>query len=89
MEALLFLLGKACLCVALVSGIPLGVTAAVGLVVAVVQAATQVQEQSFLYLTKLVTVGVLFFLTGSLLLQYIVAFFVDVFTSFHYLGVLA
>jgi flagellar biosynthesis protein FliQ len=88
MEAVVLLISKAFVCVAIVSGVPLITTSLVGLIVAVLQATTQIQEQSFMFLVKISTISLLFFLGGTYLLQYIIAFFNDVLTSFAYFGAL-
>ena len=45
---------QACVLVVLLSGVPLAVSAGLGLVVAVLQAATQIQEQCVVFVVKLV-----------------------------------
>jgi flagellar biosynthetic protein FliQ len=61
--------------IAVTSGLPLLLAAFVGLVVSVLQAATQIQEQSVPYVLKLgsvVLVGILFGSAGlDLLVQYV------------------
>lgn len=53
--------------VLLLSGPPVAATAAVGLVIAFLQAATQLQEQTFAYALKFTTIVITLFLTGSLI----------------------
>ncbi len=53
--------------VLVLSAPPIFVAAIVGLVVAVVQAATQVQEQTFQYAVKFVAIAFTLFATGSML----------------------
>lgn len=53
----------ACLLVLIISGIPLAASAMSGLLVSILQASTQVQEQSISYVVKLTAAGIsLFFL---------------------------
>lgn len=52
---------EACLLVSLISGIPLAVSAACGLLVAIIQTSTQIQEQSITYVVKLCAVSICFF----------------------------
>lgn len=49
----------------LISGIPLLAGSLAGLVVAVLQSATQIQEQSVVYLVKITAVIITFFLCGG------------------------
>ena len=58
---------------ALLSAIPLGGIAAVGLLTAVVQAATQIQEQTISYVIKITTFGVIVFVGGSWILEELVS----------------
>ena len=51
----------------LLSGPPVAATAAVGLVIAFLQAATQLQEQTFAYALKFTTIVITLFLTASLI----------------------
>lgn len=53
--------------VLLLSGPPVVATAAVGLVIAFLQAATQLQEQTFAYALKFTTITITLFLTASLI----------------------
>lgn len=53
--------------VLLLSGPPVAAAALVGLVVAFLQAATQLQEQTFPYALKFLTVVIMLFVTGSLI----------------------
>lgn len=69
------LIQKAVLMIAIVSGIPLVVSAIVGLCVSVVQAATQVQDQSLTYTIKLITLGVVLYLWGGFFSIQLVTFF--------------
>lgn len=89
MEALFFLLGKACVSVALVAGIPLLITSCMSMLVAVAQTVTQIQEQSLTYVTKLCTMAAVFFCLGRFLFECVMAFFNEIFSVFTNLGVLA
>jgi len=51
----------------LLSGPPVGAAALVGLVVAFLQAATQLQEQTFAYALKFFTIVVTLFITAALI----------------------
>lgn len=53
--------------VLLLSGPPVAATAAVGLAIAFLQAATQLQEQTFAYALKFTTIVITLFLTASLI----------------------
>ena len=53
--------------VLLLSGPPVAAAALVGLVVAFLQAATQLQEQTFPYALKFLTIVIMLFVTGSLI----------------------
>lgn len=49
------ILNEGLLLVVLLSGVPLAISAMTGLAVAIIQAATQIQEQSIAYLVKFLT----------------------------------
>ena len=51
----------------LLSGPPIGAAALVGLVIAFLQAATQLQEQTFAYACKFISIVLMLFLTASLI----------------------
>jgi type III secretion protein S len=53
--------------VLLLSGPPIAAAAVVGLVVAFLQAATQIQEQTFAYALKFVAIVLALFITGSMI----------------------
>lgn len=72
--------------VGIVSGVPLLAATAVGLVVAVFQAATQVQEQSVPYVAKLITVVLCAVIGGSTTLALIVEFMQRMLASIAHLG---
>ena len=67
METVLELTKQALMLTLLLSGPPIAAAALVGLVVAFLQAATQLQEQTFAYAIKFVVIVVTLFLTGALI----------------------
>jgi len=56
---------EACWAIAVCSGVPLFVAMVVGLLLAVVQGVTQIQEQSISFVGKFVAVGVVLWLGGA------------------------
>ena len=72
--------------VALVSGIPLAVSSLVGLLVAVLQAATQIQEQSISFCSKFIAVGAVGALLSGWFCRKLVDFFQMVLVSIASLG---
>ena len=70
----------------LCSGIPLLFSSAAGLMVAVIQTATQVQEQTILFLVKFCTVAALVALIGEWLARRAVAFLQELLGSIVFLG---
>jgi flagellar biosynthetic protein FliQ len=80
-EMVLELARRAFLQAALLAG-PLLLTAlVVGLILSVLQAVTQIQEQTLTFVAKLVAVGIVFLLSLSWLLQTAVKYTVELFTS--------
>ncbi|HEX2082324.1 MAG TPA: type III secretion system export apparatus subunit SctS [Xanthomonadaceae bacterium] len=67
METVLELTKQALMLTLILSGPPIAAAALVGLVVAFLQAATQLQEQTFAYAVKFVVIVVTLFLTGALI----------------------
>ena len=67
MNEVLELTKEALYLVMLLSGPPIGAAAVVGLVIAFLQAATQLQEQTFAYACKFVAIVVMLFLTAALI----------------------
>ncbi|NCA68192.1 MAG: flagellar biosynthetic protein FliQ [Clostridia bacterium] len=59
----------------------LAVTMVIGLFVAIIQAATQIQEQSIAFICKIVAVGLLMILLGSWLMTTIVDYTTRVFQT--------
>jgi type III secretion protein S len=76
------LMNQALWLVLLLSAPPIVVASAVGLLVAVFQAATQLQEQTLQYTLKFVAIVFTIFLTASFLGGTLVAFGDRVFTEF-------
>lgn len=72
--------------IALVSGVPLVVSSAAGLLVAALQTATQIQEQTISYLVKFLAVCLVFALMGNWFVSEILAFMQNVLESMQYLG---
>ena len=67
METVLELTKQALMLTLLLSGPPIAAAALVGLVVAFLQAATQLQEQTFAYAIKFVVIVLTLFVTGALI----------------------
>ncbi|MEZ0472868.1 type III secretion system export apparatus subunit SctS [Luteimonas salinilitoris] len=67
MNEVLELTRQALWLVLLLSGPPIAAAALVGLVVAFLQAATQLQEQTFAYALKFLAIVLMLFVTGSLI----------------------
>jgi type III secretory pathway component EscS len=69
------LVSEACWVVVVCSGVPLAVAAVVGLLLAVVQGVTQIQEQTIVFVAKFVAVGVVLWLCGAELSEAVVHHF--------------
>ncbi len=67
MENVLELTKQALMLTLILSGPPIAAAALVGLVVAFLQAATQLQEQTFAYAIKFVVIVLALFATGALI----------------------
>ncbi len=67
METVLELTKQALMLTLILSGPPIAAAALVGLVVAFLQAATQLQEQTFAYAIKFVVIVLTLFVTGALI----------------------
>ena len=67
METVLELTKQALMLTLILSGPPIAAAALVGLVVAFLQAATQLQEQTFAYAIKFVVIVMTLFVTGALI----------------------
>ena len=75
------LLVRALVLSALLSAVPLGASLLVGVVSAVLQAATQIQEQTISFVPKLVAVGVVLALSAPWLSQTLNGFVVELLES--------
>ncbi len=74
---------QALLIILLLSGPPVLISMLMGLLVAVFQAATQIQEQTVSFVVKLVTVIFTLFLMGGWLGQVIIQYASNIFTNFY------
>lgn len=81
-NAILGLTVQALWLVLVLSAPPIIVASVLGLIVAMIQAATQIQEQTFQYAVKFVGVVLTIFLTMSLLAGSLVVFADDIFSGF-------
>lgn len=72
--------------VLLFSGIPLICSSVVGLIVSILQSATQIQEQSLAYLLKFLTVTGVFGILGSWYAAELTRFFQELLRSLYALG---
>ena len=67
MNEVLELTKEALYLVMLLSGPPIGAAALIGLIIAFLQAATQLQEQTFAYACKFLAIVLMLFLTAALI----------------------
>lgn len=74
------------LMVLLFSGIPLVTSSVVGLIVAVLQSATQIQEQSLVYLVKFITISTVFGVLGGWYASELVNYFQELIRSLYAMG---
>ena len=72
--------------IVLISGVPLVAASAFGLLIAIVQGATSVQEQSITYLVKLIAVSAVLATCGSWFFSELSAFIQESFQSMLYIG---
>ena len=72
--------------VALLSGIPLVLSSITGLVVAVLQAATQIQEQTITYLAKFISVSLVMIVCGEFFAHEVISYTQDLLGSIPSLG---
>ncbi|MBN2717494.1 MAG: flagellar biosynthetic protein FliQ [Deltaproteobacteria bacterium] len=77
---------KGLLTILFVVGPPLGAAMAVGLFVAVMQAATQIQEASLTFVPKLAAVFITLLLVGDWSMGKLISFFNEVMIKFSALG---
>lgn len=82
METVLDLTKQALMLTLILSGPPIAAAAIVGLVVAFLQAATQLQEQTFAYAIKFVVIVVTLFVTGALIGGTLYTYADRIFTDF-------
>lgn len=82
MNAVLDLTREALVLVLLLSGPPIAAAALVGLVVAFLQAATQLQEQTFPYALKFLAIVISLLVTGSLIGGTLYTYAIRIFTDF-------
>lgn len=82
MNEVLELTKEALYLVMLLSGPPIGAAALVGLVIAFLQAATQLQEQTFAYALKFLTIVLALFVTASMIGGSMYTFTEHIFNSF-------
>lgn len=71
------------LMILLISGPPIAVASILGLIVAIIQAATQIQEQTFSFAVKMVAVIGTIVLMGGWLANLIVGFAKQIFHNFY------
>ena len=72
--------------IALLSGIPLAVSSVTGLIIAVLQAATQIQEQTITYLAKFCAVSAVTALFGQFFAHEMVSYTQELLMSLASLG---
>lgn len=72
--------------VMLISGVPLLVSCIVGLVISVLQAATQIQEQSISYFAKFISVSLVIAISAGWFSSELVGFMQTLFASITYIG---
>ena len=73
--------------VAVISGIPLLLSTILSLGVAIIQAATQIQEQSIGFLIKVTTIGAIMLFGGGIFWSWSIEFFQKLFGSLQYIQV--
>lgn len=77
---------EACILVLVCSGIPLVVSSIVGVMVSIIQAATQIQEQTITYFCKLLGVGATLALLGGYFGTQLIEFMQQTIISLAYFG---
>ena len=65
----------------LLSAIPLGASMAIGLVVSILQAATQIQEQTLSFVPKIAVVTLVLFFGGQWMSKQVIDYFVELLNS--------
>jgi flagellar biosynthetic protein FliQ len=66
--------------------IPLAFTAIIGLIVGLIQTATQIQEQSFIFLIKMLAISTLGYLSSTYFVNYLKSFLVNCFLIVEKIG---
>lgn len=82
MESVIELTKQALMLVLILSGPPIAAAALVGLLVAFLQAATQLQEQTFAYAIKFVVIVLALFATGAMIGGTLYAYANQIFIDF-------
>ncbi len=67
-------------------GVPLIASAGSGLVIAILQTATQIQEQTIQYISKLLVLMLTTYFCGAWMLQALSQFFIDAFLAMAIIG---
>ena len=80
------IIAKSLFIVILFSAIPLAATALVGLIISIIQAATQIQEQTVLYAAKFATVCLLIVVLGEWLSAELLRYCEELLSSIGQLG---
>lgn len=78
-EQVFSLLADGLMLAVIISGVPLLIVMAVGLFSSVLQAATQVQEQTLSYVPKIVTLALVCLIAGPLACEQLVSFLQGIF----------
>ena len=85
-EGIAALLSQGLLVIVYVVGPPLAAAMAVGVVIAILQAATQIQETSLTFVPKMIAIGVTLVFTGKWGMIHLIEFFRRVMDQFQTLG---
>jgi flagellar biosynthesis protein FliQ len=85
-EGIASLLSQGLLVIVYMVGPPLAVAMATGVVIAILQAATQIQETSLTFVPKMIAIGVTLAFTGKWSMNHVIEFFRRVMEQFQVLG---
>jgi len=85
-EGIASILSQALIVIVYVVGPPLAAAMAVGVVIAILQAATQIQETSLTFVPKMVAIVVTMAFTGKWSMNHLLEFFRKVMDQFQVLG---
>jgi flagellar biosynthesis protein FliQ len=85
-EGIASLLSQGLLVIVYVVGPPLAAAMAVGVIIAILQAATQIQETSLTFVPKMVAIAVTLVFTGKWGMNHMIDFFRRVMEQFQVLG---